>query len=196
MLPEYFVVVGAVIASLGGFYYLYQTIIGKTKPNRVTWLLWWVLPMIVFIAQRVQGVEGASWATFAAGFTPLLVVIASFFNKHSYWKTAPVDYVLMAAAFVGILLWFFTKDPNLAIAFTLLADFFASLPTIIKTFKHPETESWVAYAISAFGFGIAILAITTFDFQNAAFVIYLAIINATVAVLALRPKERTLRRSK
>lgn len=189
MLPEYFVIIGAIIASLGGLYYLYQTIIGKTKPNRITWLLWWILPMIVFIAQRVQGVQSVSWATFAAGFTPLLVVIASLFNKNAYWKTTRVDYVLMGAAFIGILLWFFTKDPNLAILFTLIADFFASLPTLIKTFKHPETESWVAYAISTLGFGITVLAITSFDFQNAAFVIYLMIINATVAVLALRRKR-------
>lgn len=100
MLPEYFVFIGAIIASIGGFYYLYQTILGKTKPNRVTWLLWWILPMVVFIAQRVQGVESVSWATFAAGFTPLLVVIASFFNKNAYWKTERVDSVLMGAAFV------------------------------------------------------------------------------------------------
>ncbi|MGB4956878.1 MAG: hypothetical protein WBO49_00330, partial [Candidatus Saccharimonas sp.] len=87
MIPEYFAIIGAVIASLGGLYYLYETIVGKAKPNRVTWLLWGLFPMITFVAQRSQGVEGLSWATFAAGFTPLLVVIASFFNKKAYWKT-------------------------------------------------------------------------------------------------------------
>lgn len=186
MLPEYFAIIGAVIASMGGLFYLYQTIRGKTKPNRVTWLLWWILPMIVFVAQRVQGVESLSWVTFVAGFTPLLVVIASLFNKKAYWKTMPIDYVLMAAAFIGVILWFTTKDANLAILFTLAADFFASVPTLIKAFKHPETESWVAYAISAFGFGISIFAIHTFDFQNAAFVIYLALINGILAIAASR----------
>lgn len=186
MLPEYFVIVGAIVASLGGLYYLYQTIIGKTKPNRVTWLLWWMLPMIIFAAQRVQGVESLSWVTFIAGFTPLLVVIASFFNKNAYWKTMPIDYVLMAAAFAGIILWFFTKDPNIAILLTMIADLCAGIPTLIKSLKHPETESWVAYAISAVGFCIAILAISTFNFQNAAFVIYLAAMNGTMAILASR----------
>lgn len=58
MIPGYFAIVGAVIASLGGLYYLYETITGKSKPNRVSWLLWGVMPMIIFVAQRVQGVEG------------------------------------------------------------------------------------------------------------------------------------------
>ena len=186
MLPEYFAIVGAVIASMGGFYYLYQTIIGKTQPNRITWLLWWLLPMITFVAQRVQGVEVLSWATFAAGFTPLLVVIASFFNKKAYWKTTSLDYVLMGAALLGIMLWFLTKEPNVAILTIIIADFFASLPTIIKSFRYPETESWAAYAISAIGFCVTILAISTYNFQNAAFVIYLAFINGIIALAASR----------
>jgi len=125
MIPEYFAIIGAAIGSLGGFYYLYETAVGKAKPNRVTWLLWGLFPMIIFLAQRVQGVEDLSWATFAAGFTPLLIVLASFINKKAYWKTEPKDYYLMAAAIVGINLWAITKEPNLAIIFSLAADIFA-----------------------------------------------------------------------
>ena len=83
MLPEYFAIIGAVIGSIGGLYYLHETIIGKAKPNRVTWLLWGLFPMIIFAAQRAQGVEGLSWASFAAGFTPILILLASFLNKEA-----------------------------------------------------------------------------------------------------------------
>ena len=186
MLPGYFAVIGALIASAGGFYYLYETIRGKTQPNRITWLLWGLLPMITFVAQRVQGVEGLSWVSFAAGFTPLLVVAASFLNKKAYWKTQPLHYALMGAALLGIILWAITKEPNLAILFALLADIFASIPTIIKSLKHPETESWVAYAISSVGFGVAILAVPVFNFQNSAFVIYLFSVQIILTVLTVR----------
>ena len=186
MLPEYFAVIGALIASAGGFYYLYETIRGKTQPNRITWLLWGLLPMITFVAQRVQGVEGLSWVSFAAGFTPLLVVAASCLNNKAYWKTQPLDYALMGAALLGVILWAITKEPNLAILFALLADIFASIPTIIKSLKHPETESWVAYAISSVGFGVAILAVPVFNFQNSAFVIYLFSVQIILTVLTVR----------
>ena len=191
MIPEYFAIIGAVIASLGGFYYLYETITGKAKPNRVTWLLWGLFPMIIFIAQRVQGVEGLSWVTFAAGFTPFLILLASFLNKKAYWKTEPKDYYLMAAAVVGIVLWLLTDNPNLAILFALAADLFAGLPTVIKAYKHPATESWIAYGISAVGFGLSILSIQTFSFESAAFVIYLFIINGLLAYFASRKKIST-----
>jgi len=189
MIPEYFAVIGAVIASVGGFYYLVETIRGKTKPNRVTWLLWGLFPMIIFVAQRAQGVEGLSWASFAAGLTPFLILLASFINKEAYWKTEPRDYYLMGAAIAGIVLWAATDNPNLAIVFSLVADIFAGLPTFIKAYRFPETESAVAYAISTFGFGLSILAIQTYTFETYAFVIYLFAMNGLLAILASRKRQ-------
>jgi hypothetical protein len=186
VLPEYFAIIGAVIGSIGGFYYLYETIIGKAKPNRVTWLLWGLFPMVIFIAQRAQGVEGLSWASFVAGFTPILILLTSFLKKKAYWKTQPRDYYLMAAAVAGIVLWALTDDPNLAILFALVADLLAGLPTVIKSYRHPETESWIAYAISTLGFGMGVLAIQTFTFENYAFIGYLFLLNGLLALLASR----------
>ncbi len=186
MLPEYFAIIGAIIGSLGGFYYLYETIVGKAQPNRITWLLWGIFPMVIFVAQRAQGVEDVSWASFVAGFTPLLVVAASFFNKNAYWKSEPRDYVLMAAAVIGIVLWAMTDNPNLALLFSLLADMLAGTPTLIKSYRHPRSESWIAYGISAFGFGVSLLSVQTYNFENATFVAYLFILNGALAVLASR----------
>lgn len=192
MIPEYFAVIGAIIASVGGFYYLYETLKGRTQPNRITWLLWGIFPMITFIAQRVQGVEGLSWATFVAGFTPFLVFGASFLNKKAYWKSRKVDYYLLVAAVIGILLWAITDNANLAILFALLADFFAAVPTIIKCYKHPESESWVAYCISFFGFGLGLLTISVFSFENVAFILYLTLVNGLMAALSFRKPAKLL----
>ncbi len=192
MIPEYFAVVGAAVASAGGLYYLYETIAGKTKPNRVTWLLWGLFPMITFLAQRAQGVEGLSWATFVAGFSPFLILAASFLNKKAYWHTQARDYYLMAAAVVGLILWAITDNPNITILLALLADFLAGLPTVIKAYNHPETESWVAFAISSLGFGVAVLSIQSFTFENYAFIMYLFVMNTLLAVLSSRKPAKTV----
>jgi hypothetical protein len=189
MLPEYFAIVGSIIGSLGGFYYLYETIVGKAQPNRITWLLWGIFPMVIFVAQRAQGVESLSWTSFVAGFTPLLIVAASFFNKKAYWRSEPRDYYLMAAAIVGIILWAITDDPNVALLFALLADMLAGIPTLIKSYRHPQSESWIAYAISTVGFGISFLSVQTYDFENTAFVAYIFIMNGVLALLASRGRK-------
>ena len=96
----------------------------------------------------------------------------------------------MAAAVAGIVLWALTDDPNLAILFALVADLLAGLPTVIKSYRHPETESWIAYAISTLGFGMGVLAIQTFTFENYAFIGYLFLLNGLLALLASRKYHR------
>jgi hypothetical protein len=186
MLPDYFAIPGAVIGSLGGFYYLYETVTGSAQPNRITWLLWGIFPMVIFVAQRAQGVEGVSWTSFAAGILPLLIFAASFFNPNAYWRSEARDYWLMAAAIAGIVLWALTDNPNLAILFSLLADILAGVPTLIKAYRHPRSESWIAYAISTFGFGLSVLSIHAYSFENTAFAAYVCILNGACAVLASR----------
>lgn len=188
MIPEYYAIIGAIIASLGGFYYLYETLTGKSQPNRVTWLLWGVFPMITFVAQRVQEVESVSWVTFVSGFTPILVVIASFVNKKAYWKSRALDYYLMLAALIGIMFWVITDNPNIAISLALMADLCAAIPTVIKCYKYPNSESWIAYSISTLGFGLAVFTIRSWTYENYAFVIYLTLINMIMAVFSARKR--------
>lgn len=189
MLPESCAPVGAIIGSLGGFYYLVETLAGRAQPNRITWLLWGIFPMVIFVAQRAQGVAGVSWASFVAGLTPLLVVAVSFFNRNAYWKTEPRDYGLMAAAILGLLLWALTDKPNLALLCALLADGLASVPTLLKSYRHPRSESWAAYAVSALGFGISLLSVQTHTFETTAFVAYLFLLNGALAGLASRGRR-------
>ena len=186
MIPENYAVLGALVASLGGFYYLYETIKGTAKPNRVTWLLWAIFPMITFFAQQSNGVGLISWVSFVSGFTPILVLIASFFNKKAYWKTTNIDYACLVAAIVGISLWAITDNANLAILFSIIADLFAAAPTLIKSFKYPESESWIAYGLSTIGFTFSIFTVQAWTFDNYAFIIYLALVNGAMAVLSFR----------
>ena len=69
------------------------------------------------------------------------------------------------------------------------ADMLASVPTLVKAYRHPRSESWVAYAISTFGFGISFLSVQTYNLENATFVAYVFILNGVLAVLASRRRK-------
>lgn len=51
MLNENFVILGAVIFAIGSLSYLIDTLKGKVKPNRVTFFLWALAPLIAFAAE-------------------------------------------------------------------------------------------------------------------------------------------------
>ncbi|HEX9082134.1 MAG TPA: hypothetical protein VF768_07635, partial [Holophagaceae bacterium] len=78
---------------------------------------------------------------------------------------------------------------NLALLFSLLADGLASVPTLLKSYRHPHSESWVAYAVSAVGFGISLLSVQVHTFEATAFVAYLVLLNGTLAGLASRGRR-------
>jgi hypothetical protein len=186
MLPEFFAVIGSVIASTGGIYYAYLTLKGQVKPHKITWFFWSAFPMIAFAAQLSQGVGLVAWATFVAGVPPILVLMGSLFNKEAAWETRTVDYGFSVAGILSVIAWQITNIPNIALTFALLADLFVALPTIIKTYQFPETENWKAYSVSAFGFLLAVIAIHVWTYENYAFVIYLFLLNLSLAVLAAR----------
>jgi hypothetical protein len=186
MIPEYFTIIGALIGTLGGFYYFYQTLIGRTKPNRVTWFMWALFPMIAFVAQLSQGVGSVAWVTFFSGLTPLLIFLASFVNKEAYWRTKVTDYFLLGASLLSLLLWSITDNANIALVIAIIADVLAAVPTYQKAWSHPQSESWVAYAISTAGFFLSLLAVQSYTFQNYAFVLYVFLLNSSLALLSAR----------
>ena len=86
MLPSSFVIIGTLIGAAGSVAYLVDTVKGKVKPNRVSFLLWSIAPFIAFAAQIKQGVGMESVMTFGTGFLPMTVLAASFVNKKAEWK--------------------------------------------------------------------------------------------------------------
>lgn len=104
MLPTSFVIVGMIIGSIGAFWYLVDTIRGNVKPNRVSFLLWSIAPLIAFTAEIQKGVGIQSLMTFSVGFLPLLIFLASFINKKSEWKLTRFDLACGMLSLLGLIL--------------------------------------------------------------------------------------------
>ena len=192
MIPEYFALIGTVIASLGGFYYLYCTIKGTVKPHKMTYFFWGLFPLIVFASQISQGVGVIAWATFIAGITPFAILIAASFNPNAYWEIKQTDYIYGAIAVLAMIIWYITKEPNIALILALIADFAVAIPTIIKTYQYPKTESWKAYGLNVIGFSVGLLSIHTWTIENYAFIVYLLTVNSLITLLALRKSTSTM----
>lgn len=183
MINQNFVILGAIIATAGGLSYLIDTLKGKVKPNRVSYLLWSIAPLIAFFAEIQQGVGIQSLMTFIVGFLPLTVFIASFVNKNAEWKLTSFDVTCGVLSVVGLVLWFITKSGNIAIMFSILADGLAALPTIVKAFTYPETESAWPYFTSTISAGLTLLTIQVWDFAIYAFPLYILLVTIVISSL-------------
>lgn len=183
MINQNFVIVGAIIAAVGGLSYLLDTLKGKVKPNRVSYLLWAIAPLIAFFAEIKQGVGIQSLMTFIVGFLPFTIFVASFVNKNAEWKLSHFDVTCGALSLVGIVLWYITKSGNIAIFFSILADGLAALPTIVKSFNYPETESAWPYFTGTISAALTLLTIQVWNFANYAFPAYILLVTLVISSL-------------
>jgi uncharacterized membrane protein len=183
MLNENFVYIGAALSFLGALSYLIDTLKGKVQPNKVTWFVWALAPLVAFWATLQQGVGVQSLLTFMVGFNPLLIFLASFVNKKAYWKITKLDLTCGALAIVGLVLWKIMDIPDLAIFFGILADAIAAIPTAIKSFKEPETENPNLFLGSGIAALITLLTIKAWNFEQFAFPAYIFVGGAILFAL-------------
>lgn len=183
MINPNFVIVGVLFQVIGGWSYLFDTLKGNIKPNKVSWFLWSLAPLIAFYAEIKQGVGIQSLTTFIVGFVPLLIFIASFLNKKAEWKLTKFDFICGFLSITGLILWAITKVGNIAILFSILADGLGSLPTIKKSFFHPESENDWVYSTGIVNAVFGLLTIQQWNFQHFAFPIYLFFLNLILVLL-------------
>lgn len=101
-------------------------------------------------------------------------------NPKSYWKLEKFDYVCGAFSILALVLWGITKEPLIAIIFSIASDGFVAVPTIIKSWKHLDSESVEAYTTGLFNSLTSFFALRTFGISELAFPIYLVLVNSSL----------------
>jgi len=184
MTNQSIVILGTLIGAVGSIFYLIETVKGGVKPNRVSFILWSLPPLISTYANIKSGGGIESLMTFSVGFFPLVIFLATFFNKKSVWKLTGFDFVCGVLSLLGFFLWQITQEAYLAITFSIISDFLAGIPTIVKTYKHPETELAWPWLMPVFGEILILLTLKNITFLNSGFMIYVALFNTLIFLLA------------
>ena len=112
-----------------------------------------------------------------------MIFVATFLVKHPAWKIKPFDIMCGALSLVGLLLWWLTGEGNIAIGFSIAGDFLGFLPTLVKSFTHPDSESPWAFMYSQVATVLNLLIITQWDFEHVAFPVYILMANMVAIVL-------------
>jgi hypothetical protein len=175
VLDVHFVFLGAAIGTIGQAFYVVDTIRGRNQPNRVTWLLWAVAPLLAFAVEINEHVGLQSLLTFTVGFGPLVVFCASFANRNAVWKLGPLDYTCGAMSVAGTIGWIVTRQGLVALAAAVAADALAGVPTFVKSWQHPETEGASVYIGSFLNAVITLLTVKHLSAPVVTFPLYIAV---------------------
>jgi hypothetical protein len=183
MINHNFIYLGVLLEIIGGGKYINSTLQGETKPNRVTWLLWVLGPLMAFVAQIRAGFTQTAVMTASVGFIPLLVLLASFANPKSYWKITKFDIGCGILSLIGLLFWKISDNALFAILFSIIADLFATFPTLTKSWTNPETENTAGYIYPVLNSVISMMVIKTWNAGSAAYPIYIFLNNLIMYII-------------
>ncbi len=183
------VFIGAIVQLVGISVYIREIIRGNTKPNKISWLMWAITPFIATAAAISDGVRWATLPVFMAGFTALLVFFISFVNPKAYWKLETFDYICGACSILALALWAITKEPLVAIIFSIISYMFGAIPTITKAWRYPETESIWTYIAGLFNAVTCFFALKIFSIAELAFPVYLVLESGLFVALIYRGKN-------
>lgn len=165
------------IQLFGVYFYIRDMVRGKTKPNRISWSIWALAPLIgCYFAWRA----GAGWSllpAFMAGFNPVLVLIASFVIHKGYSKVLKLDIICGGLAILALILWLVTRNFSISILFAIASDALAAVPTLKKSWNFPETETYTAYLGGIIANILGLFLIKEWTFPIYSLNIYFILIN-------------------
>jgi hypothetical protein len=187
-----FAVAGAAINFVACISYVRATLRSEATPNRVTWFLWAVVPLIAGAAQWRSGVGISTLVVLSAGAGPACVLLASLVGGMGSWRLGLFDYLCGACSLAALALWAITGDPVTAIVLSMLGDTAAALPTLRKAWLEPATENRSAYLISFVGMVLGILSVQEATFSAYAFNVYLLAMTGTLVLILYWPRRRSL----
>jgi hypothetical protein len=185
-----FAIAGALVNFAACLNYVRAILKGEAMPNRVTWFLWALVPLIAGAAQLRAGVGISTLVVLSVGAGPAFVVLASFARGKGLWSLGLFDYLCGACALAALALWAITGDPVTAIVLSILGDAAAALPTLRKAWLEPATENRSAYLISLAGMILGIFSIREPTFAAYGFNAYLVVMSGALVLILYWPRRR------
>jgi hypothetical protein len=188
MLPEQITYLAIPISLFFSFFYIRDIILGKFKPNLVTWFLWALAPLIAVFLQLKEGAGLSVLPVFLAGFFPAIIFGVALFKRNAYWRITKFDIFCGIFSLIALICWVVTKRADVSLIFALLSDFFAAIPTIVKAYKFPDTESATGYVPGIINNTLGLLTVTNWTFSIYSFSVYFITLNTILIFFIIRKK--------
>lgn len=178
--------IASVMAILGNLPYLYDIFKKRVKPHPYTWFVWSIVSCIIFFGQLAKGAGIGALPTLAS---EIFTIIIFFFSlRYGTEHIRKIDTFFLVLALLGIVPWILTNDPTISVIIAVSIDFIAFLPTLRKTWQHPNTETPTLYALNVIRHILMLFSLRAYNIATTLHSIAMIILNTTMTFLINRKK--------
>lgn len=160
---------------------------GTNRPNRATWIIWMVLGFILLGSYQAAGATHALWLSVANAMAFSVIVILSFKYGEGGWSI--FDLSCLAAALLGVGMWWYFSSPLLALYLSVVIDFVGALPTIKKSFENPRSENFSAWLMFWLANSLNLFAVEKWSLAMGLYPAYMFGITGLVTIILWRRRK-------
>lgn len=178
-------IIAGILALAGYIPYIISIFLGHTRPERATWFIWTLVGGLLAISYLFSGDQNTIWLPIGYFIGPLFVAILSI--KYGYSTWSKLDTICVVAALISIIPWLLSKNPMFTLLLNVLIDSTGAIPTLIKTYREPETEDFTAWLIFFIANTLQVVAISEWNYA-ATYPIYLFFLAGCMVLFIIRGK--------
>ncbi len=178
MIVELFGYLSGVAILLSFVPYTIDILKGRTRPERISWLIWGLLGSVFFFSQLAKG---GTYSNILAGVQTIgdffIFLLAIKYGIGGFMKR---DIIGFAGALLGLFLWYITKEAAIALFLAIFVDAIGTGLTVVKSYELPETENITAWLLTFLGGLFACVAVGSFDLILLALPIYICLASLSI----------------
>ncbi|MDE1970131.1 MAG: hypothetical protein KGI50_00940 [Patescibacteria group bacterium] len=160
-----FVVLSALTISIAYIPFIVGTVKGTVIPNRMSWIIWFIQDGLMFTSALCGGIGPATVMPSVWTLGTGIVVVLSF-KKGNYAPITGLEKICLVLSGLGILLWATTGSPRLGLIASVSASCVGGIPTTLKAWKEPWTETISGWLLMVMGTIFSSLAIQQWTFDS------------------------------
>lgn len=159
--------------------YIYDILRGKTQPQRAAWLIWFALGGVLVFSQLAKGGHASVWVSLMHMTANLTIFALAL--KYGYGRFTKLDWGSLGLAAFGMALWWFTKEPAVALLIAIFVDSIGVALVVKKAYRSPHTETLSSWLLGV-GVGLsASLAVGSLNPILLAYPVYVMLNSAVTA---------------
>ena len=183
--------------------YIYSIVRWNTRPNVVWWLLYEIATICILISAYELGSMPTIMLALAFAITQLIVIVLAF----RYWfaRMDRVEWLYFGVSMLSLVFWAIASHSGdlltalhlserglaiLVLTTNTLIDSMWALAIFTKLYKYPETEDSIAWFLGGLSWLFAIIAVSSWAFEDLIYPVYLCVSNIAIWLLCFRRRPR------
>ncbi len=180
-------IVGSLLPIVSCTTYTIEILQGKVQPQRMTRFLLLVVTALTLSSLLGSHDRSGMWLALMSFIQSALLFALSL--KKGMGGRDRLDFICFALCIAGLAGWYASGQSLVGLVLSIVADLVASLPSLVKTWRLPHTESLLFYGIDTVA-GLLVLMAGPYGWRSVLFPAYIVLANLVYVVAILRPVRK------